>query len=187
MLIMDFDNYDGELTTEDIVACKRAGMQGAIVGLQAPAPPYPPFVAYQQIEALYRASVPIVACYAQSQHIRDTWPLVAPFRGLIPMVYVTAEEPHVNREWLDSNLWFIDDLGLERRAGIYTGSWWWQAQPFAGEYRDRALWAAQYDGNPDAEQFVPFGAWRYCELKQWNGHARIGRLDLDLNADRRWR
>lgn len=188
-LIIDVDNHDGPLSTEDIRQLLQAGMQGAIVGLQYPGNPYPPGVAHQQLEALINAGVPIVGCYAESQHIRDAWPNVAQFAAHIPQIYVACEEPHVDRAWIDSNLDFIDALNLGTRAGIYTGGWWWNAQPDNVKhwFGDRDLWAAVYDGNPDPDIFgAPIGDWNGCKIKQWSGHALVGRLNLDLNTDRTW-
>jgi hypothetical protein len=187
--VFDFDNHDGELTTQDIKDCKQAGMQGAIVGLQYPGNPYPRGVAHQQIEALLEARVPLVACYAESQHISETWERVKQFRAHIPQVYQAAEEPHVDRQWIDSSLDFIDALGLAvPRGGIYTGPWWWNVQPDNVKhwFGDRDCWIAAYDGNPDPDIAPPMGDWTHYRIKQWNGHAQVGRLLLDLNTDRTW-
>lgn len=186
MLIFDFDNYDGALDVQTIVKCKAAGMQGAIVGLQDPPPQYPPFVATQQLIALIEAGVSIEGVYAESQSIVDTWPRVAHLRALIPRLWIAAEEPHVDRAWLDRELAYGDGLGLAQPVGIYTGAWFWRGKEYEQAYGDRQLWAAEYDGHPDPETFNPFGAWTFCVLKQWAGAAMVGQKGLDLNVDRRW-
>lgn len=187
MLIFDFDNYDGALSRESIVKCKAAGMQGAIVGLQAPGPQYPPFVATQQIIALIEAGVSIEGVYAESQSIVDTWPLVQHLSAFLPRLWIACEEDHVDQAWIDRELAYGDALKLAQPVGVYTGAWWWRGKPFAGLYGDRQLWAADYDGHPDAETFAPFGAWTFAVLKQFAGAAMVGQKGLDLNVDRRWR
>ncbi len=187
-VVFDFDNHDGALTAYDIVKCKAAGMQGAIVGLQYPGSPYPPGVAHQQLDALITAGVPIYGCYAESQFIGDVWHNVEQYRTKIPIIYVACEEDFVDRAYIDRSLDFADSLNLGARAGIYTGGWWWDSRPdnIKHWFGDRKLWIAQYDGHPDPEVYSKVGDWDYCTIKQYSGTAKVGRLNLDLNVTRDW-
>ncbi len=185
MLVVDLDNYDGELTDEDCIKLKRAGVQGAIVGLQYPGGSYPAGVAHQQIPMLVRHGIEIVACYQMSTPIQQAWERVQHLRHLIPQIFVDVEEGHVDRGFIDDQLDFIDQqIVLPFRAGIYTAAWFWQNQEYAHWFGDRDLWAAQYDENYDVETFQPVGDWQVCKIKQVTGTAHIGRLDVDLNVMR---
>lgn len=184
MLIVDTDNYDGELTDEDCENLKRAGVTGAIVGLQYPGPAYPPGVAHQQIPMLDAHGIKIVAVYAMSQHISETWPKVEHLRHLIPQVYIDCEENNIDRAWIDSSLDFADAIKLPFRSGVYTGDWFWKNQEYAHWFGDRDLWAAQYDENYDINTFQPVGDWQRCKVKQVTGTAHIGRLNVDLDIMR---
>lgn len=184
MLVVDLDNFDGELTDDDCEKLKRAGVTGAIVGLQYPGPAYPPGVAHQQIPMLALHGIAIVACYSMSTPIQTAWPHVEHLRHLIPQIYVDVEENNVDRAFLDNQLYFVDALKLPMRAGIYTAAWFWQNQEYVHWFGDRDLWAAQYDENYDIETFQPVGDWQVCKVKQVTGTAHIGRLDVDLNVMR---
>jgi hypothetical protein len=184
-LIVDISNRTGELADADLVALKRAGIEAAIVGLQYPAPPYPPGCAQQQIPALAAASIPVLGCYAESQEIAAVWPNVAHLAWAIPQIFQACEEDFVDRAWIDRGLDFADALNLGQRAGIYTGGWWWRGKEFEHWYGDRDLWAAQYDAAFDLS-FLPFGDWTACKYKQVVGNARIGHLVCDLSVSPRW-
>lgn len=180
-MIVDIDNHEGHLTGTDILALKQAGVRKVIVGLQYPRSPFPPGAAHQQIGALINAGFEI-ECYAQSQHIADVWPRVSQYSQHIDRIWVACEEPHVNRRWIDEHLDFIDGLG--KTAGIYTAKWFWEQQEYEHWFGDRPLWAAQYDDSADADAFTPFGDWGSCTMKQYSGDSWIGRLHVDLNAER---
>lgn len=185
MLIVDLDNFDGDLTDDDCEKLKTAGIQGAIVGLQYPGAGYPPGVAHQQIPMLLHHGITLIACYAMSQHINYSWQFVSHLKHLIPQIFVDVEEQGIDKDWIDSNLDFIDQqIHLPFRAGIYTGAWFWENQTYAHWFGDRDLWAAQYDENYDPDTFQPVGDWQRCKVKQVTGTAHIGRLDVDLNVMR---
>lgn len=184
MFVFDFDNFDGALSADDIRHAKQAGMQGAIVGLQYPSDGSG--IAHQQLEVLIQAGVPIVACYAESQFIGDVWGNVSRFAPQIPQIYQACEEPFVDRAYIDRGLDFIDALNLGKRAGIYTGAWFWAGKEFEHWFGDRDLWIAQYDSSPDPDNYQPVGDWTRCTIKQWNGNARVGRMNLDINVTRDW-
>lgn len=185
MLIVDVDNHDGELSADDVIRMKRAGIEGAIVGLQYPNPSlYPKGVAHQQIPMLLAGGIKLVGCYAESQHISAVWDNVAHLKPWIPQIYQACEESHVDWYWINTSLDFIDNLNLPMRGGIYTGAWWWQGKPFEHWFGDRDLWVAQYDENYDVDTFTGLGDWTQCKVKQVTGTAKVGRLEIDLNVMR---
>ena len=181
MLIVDIDNHDGPLNAEEIDYLKMAGIQGAIVGLQYPTNSmYPPGVAHQQIPMLKAGGIEIVGCYAESQHIQDTWRYVEHLSRWIPEIWQACEEPHIDETWVDSSLQFISSIGKGR--GIYTAPWWTNSRPWMQKYSNERLWVAQSDENYDPNTFTPFNGWTSCEIKQVTGTAHIGRLAVDLNV-----
>lgn len=185
MLVVDLDNYDGELTDEDCEKLLRAGVTGAIVGLQYPGAGYPSGVAHQQIPKLIEHGIKLVACYQMSTPIDIAWNNVSHLKHLIPQIFVDVEIDGIDKPYIDSQLDYIDNqLHLPQRAGIYTGNWFWNNQTYAHWFGDRDLWAAQYDENYDIDTFTPVGDWTICKIKQVTGTAHIGRLNVDLNVMR---
>lgn len=174
-LAIDCSNYTGELTSDQVAALYSKRVELIIVGLQYPSSfYYPAGVAHQQIEAILNAGHHMdIECYAESQRIQDTWPGVSMFKPYIKRVWQAAEELHVTPPFLDDAFAFIDGLHLPRRAGVYTGSWFWNAYPFYGQalYNDRPLWNADYDGIPDLDVgFSPaYGGWARPLIKQFRG------------------
>lgn len=83
--------------------------------------------------------------------------------------------PAANVSWLHVHL---DTLAsLQVPFGIYTGQWFWRV--FMGnsrEFRNVALWDANWDGTPDLDRFVPYGGWEKCLAKQYGGTG----TDLDI-------
>ena len=90
-----------------------------------------------------------------------------------------VEEPKTSREDIDAGLALCDQY-QKAPAWIYTARWVFQMLRFSQHqwWRDRKLWAAQYDGIPDVNVFQGFGGWNQCEMKQFTGSP------LDLNVRR---
>lgn len=173
---LDISNYSGPITAQNVADWKAGGIEMVIVGLQFPNPPYPKGVAEQQLWTLVNGGMR-VECYAESQSIKYAWGFVRQFQPYIERIWVAAEEEHVDEEWLDSELAFIDSLGLPKRAGIYTGAWWWQWQPFRTSYADRPIWLADYDG-----YLTPIDNWPYVTIWQHTGSTSFKGVDMvDLN------
>ena len=59
--------------------------------------------------------------------------------------------------------------------GIYTGGWW--ARDYRIDFRPLShlpLWAAEYDGIPDVNDFFAFGGWSKPWMKQYDGDTEVG-------------
>lgn len=172
-LAIDCSNYTGEITARQIEALYSEKVELIIVGLQYPSDPrYPVGVAHQQIEAILNAGHRIeIECYAESQNIQDTWANVSMYQPYIKRIWQAAEETHVTPAFLDDAFVFIDGLHLPRRAGIYTGAWFWRTYPFYGtdRFKDRPLWNADYDGIADLDIGFspPYGGWARPTIKQF--------------------
>ena len=173
---LDISNYTGYIWPEDVRAWKAAGIELVIVGLQYPSAPYPAGLADRQLKVLTDEGMR-VECYAESQSISAVWWRVMQYKPFIERIWVAAEEDHVDEAWLDAEFAFIDRLGLPQLAGVYTGMWWWQWQPFWDKYQDRPVWLADYDGNLTA-----LAPWEFTTIWQHAGSSRFAGVDMvDLN------
>jgi hypothetical protein len=121
---------------------------------------------------------------------------LAAAEGLVPRkAWLDVEDVDSGKDWSQSQR--VDavqrDLDLmdawltahdRPPAGIYSADWYWR--PWLGNtarFTDRALWAAQYDNDPDTTRFTSFGGWSDCRIKQYAGSQPDG-TDLDsLSAD----
>ena len=178
---LDISNYSGTITASNVAQWKANGIELVIVGLQYPTTfgqslGYPEGVAHQQIGMLIAGGIR-VEVYAESFALADVWWRVSAYQPFIERVWVAAEEDHVNEAWLDQELAFADSLNLIQRAGIYTGTWWWDWQPFRLKYVNRPLWLADYDGI-----LTPMDYWPNVTVWQHAGSSNFGNVDMvDLN------
>lgn len=80
------------------------------------------------------------------------------------------------------------DAYLGRKAGIYTARQVYANLGLAGvtKWSDRDLWDAHWDGVIDVDaNFLPYGGWDHCQVKQYGGENSIGSVhQIDLNIAR---
>lgn len=168
-----------------------------IVQAVDPPPGYPPGVTRQQIEACAAVAMPTdvyLYLWTNSNVHADMLAKLALLNGL---------EQYVGRLWLDvedtaaasvltrmtsirAALAVLDDWSATHqkfRPGIYTGGWWWRDYlANTPLFKDRSLWASQYDGIEDPAVFNAFGGWTSCAIKQYRGTSSLaGVSGVDLN------
>ena len=82
------------------------------------------------------------------------------------------------------------DAYIGGTTGIYTGKWFFDQEGWSTKayWANRPLWDANYDGVPvPAVDFVPYGGWTSCVIKQYRGTSSIGdvhMIDLDTSLPR---
>jgi hypothetical protein len=90
---------------------------------------------------------------------------------------VHVEDPGPDEAWL---LEAVDECKqLNVRAGIYTGSWWWNAGIYMNgsrRFTDLPLWTSQPDLVPDLSSAAPYSGWKSAGAKQYDTR----KLDFDV-------
>jgi GH25 family lysozyme M1 (1,4-beta-N-acetylmuramidase) len=135
-------------------------------------------IAIDQLRILYHAGFSVsgyIWCYfwaGPRLHTQDA--LNAADRAGVPlsMVWFDCEDddgadPVTVPTWLNSAVQAVQASG--RRAGIYTGRYWWRTK--AGDTEDLSnlpLWLASYDANPSLQSpLMPFAGWTELAGKQY--------------------
>jgi len=197
MYAKDLSNFSAPLTPEVLEAWKDEGFGLVIIQSVDPPPNYPQGRTRQQIEACLAAGL-IVDAYiwlwfdASTQDIWNKLALIKdlPIRQLWLDVEDTAAKGYdtvICEQTVAEALELCDVFPTSggKPTGIYTGKWFWEATAYMGnseEFKDRKLWAAQYDGVVDARVFSPFGGWSECRVKQYMGSQPDG-TDLNVLSD----
>jgi len=101
------------------------------------------------------------------------------------MLWFDIEGPQY---WMgqEDNQVFMNGLIAEGRAmgvnlGIYSSASQWDPI-FGGSYSSGSglpLWYAHYDGEPNFNDFVPFGGWSSPAIKQYHGTTAVCGFDID--------
>jgi hypothetical protein len=172
-----------------------------VVQVQAvnPPPQYPPSATVQQLATLRTAGM------AAEAYIYLWFDDVSLVQSALQLLQGTA----IRRIWLDIEdeaakkynqadtearvqqaLNYCDTFGAGlslARTGIYTGHWFWTDASYMANtqtFKDRLLWDAHYDNVADATQnFVPYGGWSSCAIKQYVGTSIFGGVSqLDQSA-----
>lgn len=198
MLAVDFSNYTSPLTPENLQALKDAGVELVIVQAIDPPAGYPPGVTRQQIQACLDAGLTVDAYIwlwfdLDTSDIEHKLSLLdgLPIRQLWLDVEDTAAVKY-DQARCEGKVWAAlaacDELKTSggQPTGLYTGRWFWVDNRYMDNttvFKDRELWAAQYDDNPDAAVFTPFGGWTSARVKQYRGTASLGGISgIDLNV-----
>jgi len=88
-----------------------------------------------------------------------------------------TENQEFMSELLDEALILLGD-----RIGIYTSKYEWTTiMDNWDECFQFPLWYAHYDGEPNFDDFVPFGNWTAPTLKQFNGDVNLCNVNVDVN------
>jgi hypothetical protein len=111
---------------------------------------------------------------------------LAMFNGFdIEALWLDVEQTGLTIADVDRDLALCDRY-LSQPTGIYSGRWYWIQQHWLNntKWADRDLWDSRYDGVDDADvNFVPYGGWTQCQVKQYAGTSAIGsvrQIDLDV-------
>lgn len=189
---VDVSNYTGPLSDAQLAVWKRDGVGLVIVQSIDPPPGYPPGCTVEQILAAQHAGLNVEA------YVFLWFGLGVPdIQAKLDLLYALG----IERVWLDVEDTSARSLRLSKRistvaaalatisaagyeTGIYTGYWFWTG--YMGNtnvFSSANLWDAHYDGEPDpAADFVPYGGWSNCLIKQYAGTSTldgVGNVDLD--------
>lgn len=193
MLARDASNFSGNFTAERVHAWRDSGV--GLILIQAFPVAYKQYAIQQQQQGVCVAMGMPWGSYIYDYLADPTWlsSCLAGLVGDLPRkLYLDEEDISlVPNNWpvaarvstvqdslLTADQW-CSDHGLPR-AAIYSAAWWWVPKlGNTSQFSDRELWAAQYDGVPDASVFTPFGGWQSCRIKQFAGSQPDG---TDLNA-----
>ena len=193
---IDVSNWTGEITAAQASALRADGITHAIVGTQYPRQPsaagYPPGVAHQQIPALLGAGIAVdayVYLYAGIQasiQVVNALKVIAPWKNSVGRLWIDCEDEAFTKgeRTIEAIRQALRACG-QTPAGIYTGRWWWTAWAAnTGEFSAGwPLWAAQYDGIPNADVFASFGGWPRCMIKQFAGSGTLSPLHGIMQYD----
>ena len=70
-------------------------------------------------------------------------------------------------------------------AGIYTSRYKWkEIMRDSQDYSDLPLWDAWYS-HEDIDDFIPYGGWGRCTMRQYSGSTLLENVLVDLNVYRR--
>lgn len=179
---IDISNWSGAVTREQFDAILALGYDLCIVGTQDRD------IAQRQ---MVRA---VVAGFELDAYVWLSWG--KPIIPQIERALVTISGYPVGRLWLDveEESHGVHMIKTIRRAvdacaghpvGIYTSRYKWQA--ITGDtnaFAHLPLWDAWY-GHEDIEDFVPYGGWSRCEVRQHQGTTNLEGVSVDLNVYRR--
>lgn len=192
---IDISNWQGEITPQT-AACFAQNCPIVVVRASLESPRHVA-LAKQQIEACQAAGLQVhgyiwmYPSWNPTQTVNDTMGEYG--RYDLPWVWIDAEEtadvadPKHNADWLNRAIARLLEHG--RRAGIYTGAWWWNDPRYMGgstAFKEVPLWYAEYDSNPDLYTWTPFGGWLNPAGKQWDVTRTlcdIGPIDRDTFAE----
>lgn len=192
MLAIDVSNYSSPISVATLNAWRAAGV--GLVIIQAFPPTYVQHTEQRdQMRAAVAAGMPF-DCYVYDYLGDPTW-LDRALDGLDQAaekprrVWLDEEDTETEQGWshtqrevaINEHLLTVLTRGYD--AGLYTAAWWWIRTGGSEQFADHELWAAQYDGIPDATAFVPFGGWSACHIKQYQGTSTfLGVSGVDLNV-----
>lgn len=173
-LAADISNYNPHFA-DDITHLLALGVRRVQIGLQYPTPGgqlwygVGPGIAHLQIP-LFLAAGFEVECYAESQDITEVWHYVSgPWRLQIRRLWQACEEGFVDADYLRAAFAFMDHFGPSKRAGVYTGRWWWEPRAVAlREFDDRDRWLAEYNGQRNLA-VTPFDGSGRVVMHQFQG------------------
>ncbi len=191
---LDISNWQGELSPER-ARCVASG-QSLIVVRASLERARLVEIARQQIAALkphvlIHGYIWMYPSWDPVKTVDDALREYGPFD--LPWYWIDAEEtedvggPARNTQWLRAALDRLE--AHERKAGIYTGAWWWNDPRHMGgstEFRETPLWYAEYDNVPDLFHWTPFGGWLNPGGKQYNSTeplCGIAAVDRNVFAD----
>jgi hypothetical protein len=200
MIGVDVSNYTSTLSQGVLAAWKNQHGVGLVIA-QSLNPPagYPPGVTRQQINACAQAGMPVdiyLWLWTNSNvtlDIRAKLAVVDGLEGLIRKVWVDVEDTSqasvaarigaARAAFAVADEWCL--MHGKPTPGLYSARWYWPT--YMGntqEFGDRALWDAQYDGNPDNEAgWQPYGGWSERRIKQYAGTSTLaGQGGVDLNV-----
>jgi hypothetical protein len=102
-------------------------------------------------------------------------------------LWLDVEQQGLTAADVDRDLAVCDGF-TGRKTGIYTARGIYTDYPFglSTQWSDRDLWDAHWDGVADPDvNFIPYGGWNRCRIKQYRGETRVGVVSsIDLNAMR---
>lgn len=200
MRAVDVSNYTSMLSQGVLDAWQNQHGVGLVI-VQSLNPPlgYPPGVTRQQINACAQAGMPVdiyLWLWTNSDVSADMWNKLAVVDGLehlIRKVWVDVEDAApatvVARIEAARAAFAVADAWCQMHekppAGLYSARWYWPT--YMGnttEFGDRALWDADYDGDPDNEAgWQPYGGWSERRIKQYAGTSTLaGQGGVDLNV-----
>ena len=188
MLAVDISNWTG-WQPQYADRLWEAGVRKVIVQVVDPPKTFPASVFRQQIPDLIAKGFEVEAYgylwfgydpVAQANYWMEQ---LYPWKGSISKFWVDVEDtsfdttPEIRSEALGKAL-----AACNMPVGIYTAKWYWDwYMGFTEAYKDYPLWVAQYD-NVNNLDFVKFGGWVSCEIKQTVGDTQLnGVPSLDLN------
>ena len=188
MLACDGSNYGGELTP-DIVRCWCGnGADIYICGVDLGHIP----LARQQLGMAAQGGLATDIyrfCYWGTNPQTSLQRVADAIQGLsIGKIWLDFEDedaPGDNPDqvctWIQDCLDEADSIWGRDRVGIYTAAWWWN--PYTGgttRFANRELWAMQQDGLANLD-FVSFGGWTSCVMKQYQGTTNFCGYSVDMN------
>ena len=190
---IDVSNYSGTFSAARLQQYWDCGIR--LVIIQAFPQGYAQYaIQKQQMESCVEFGMPF-ECYIYDYLSSPSWRTDA-LVGLSTIVWqpprVWADEEDttangvlhsVNSRIAAVNATLVAIANAGYDTGIYTGAWWWKG--YLGnttQFSNYLLWDSHYDLEPDPDfNFVPYGGWTQCEIKQYAGSQPDG---TDLNVFR---
>lgn len=167
---LDTERFPQSRTIAQLIACSAAGMTVDIYV-------YPFFAngptdCSKRLSEAKKAGVPIRRVFLDVEDVDPSQRALG-----------VADRIRLVRTWLDQCDAFPARV---KPAGVYTGKWYWSDPRYMDNtiaFKDRPLWAAQYDGIEDTNVFTPFGGWAACAIKQFKGTTSLAGISgVDLNV-----
>jgi hypothetical protein len=198
-LVVDWSNYTGVPSPQQVADLKAAGVTGVILGTQRPT------ITRQQYALCQAQRLDVVGLYVFVYWHVDDRRRLAEARALAEewmlRVWLDCEWDSSNNETIfgpgtalpmpppaqlvDTIADYIRQLGADYFAGVYTGEWWWRQ--FLGNSQAFAmfpLWHAWYYLDRRAptsfDEFRPYGGWTRPHLWQYSERGLAG-VNCDLN------
>lgn len=186
---MDASNYTGAFTGQMMQDLKAAGVVGVIIQAIAPPAPYPPGVTSQQCQVAVANGLRIqgyVWCFPGESAVSVDTRLRLFDNYPVEKLWADIEQSGLSKRDGDTLVSRCDLYNRNQRTGVYSGKWFFDQQGWSGHsyWADRDLWDAHYDNQANTNvDFVPYGGWDHCVVKQFRGTSDIGHVhEIDLDV-----